>query len=452
MKNNSFLLALFLTLTATTAFSQQQLPASLRPYAVNLTYTLVKSLHRAGYDMPTMAARPVHQGVSQRNVLQLDSTKTYFGYNLNGPGDSTPLSRTIFTYPSDNVKVEADYQYENGAWTPLSRSTFISDSQKRLVEVLAETFDPGSQGYVPDSRLEIFPHGDSPELKDSVFTYAWDTVAMDWAPFIIIKNTFDDQNRLQESLSQVNYLGDPLVFQDVYSYDANGDNHLIESFIQQDGAVFPTERSDLAYADHLLIEIAVSSFDGVGFQPQSRANYAYTLFGALRLIMNFEWDAAINNYRMIQRIEYAYDNAQRLSSEETTFMNPNAADERYLKVYAYIQDENLSQEMGFFWDDDLFDWILDTKKHYYYNGLSVVDPLPGVARDLAAWPNPTVGVVQLTLESDASVQVFDLAGQLVQSRQMQPGQALDLSALPAGLYVVTALQGADYYTGRIVKQ
>jgi len=453
MKNNALLFALFFALAAPSAYTQRTLSTGVRPYTENWTYTLVKSMHRAGFDMPTMPATPaLANGVSPRNVLQLDSTKTFYQYDLNFPGDSTPLFRTINKYPFADTKIEVNYQFENGEWLALNRSTIISDNQERLTEVVAEAFDPVSQAFRLDSRLLIFSHGDSPELVDSVFTHAWDTTIQDWTPVFSIRNVFDDQDRLLESNSQVDYFGDPLIFRDVYSYDANGDNHLIESYAILGADEFLGERTDLVYVDHRPIEVLVSVAESTGFSQQSRTNYAYTLFGAVRKQMNFEWDVEKGNFRLYQTIDYLYDFAQRLAGKETIFMPLNAWDERERISYSYIDDENLYLEWVHNWDHDLFDWILDSKKYYYYNGLVSVDPTPRPALALTASPNPTTGFVQFNFDDEATVRVFDLAGQLVQSRLMQPGQALDLTALPAGVYAVTALEGRDFYSGRVVKQ
>ena len=453
MKNNALLFALFLILGGPAAFAQKTLPASVRPYAENWTYTLVKSLHRVGYDMPTMPALPRPTGAQARNnPLQLDSTKTFYAYGLNAPGDSTPLSRTIYKYPFEDTKIEVNYQFENGDWLKLNRNTLISDQQQRLVEVFAEAYDPETESLKPDSRLELFPHGDSPELVDSIFTYQWNPDILDWAPVFAIRNVYDGQNRLLESLSTVDYFGDPLIFRDVHYYDANGDNHLIESYAILGNDEFLGERTDLVYVDHRPIEVLVSVADSAGFSPQSRTNYAYTLFGAVRKQMNFEWDAEKENFRLNQTIDYFYDAQQRLAGKETAFLPLNAWEERERVSYSYIQDENLYLEWVHIWNEDLFDWVLDSKKYYYYNGLVSVDPTPRPALALTASPNPTTGLVQFSFDNEAEVRVFDPAGQLVQSRRMQPGQALDLTALPAGVYAVTALEGRDFYSGRVVKQ
>lgn len=450
MKRIRISIFLIWALSSNMTFAQRTLAPGLQPYAANLTYTVVKALHRAGFDMPSMVA-PAAKGAAPRSVLQLDSTKTFYGYNLNAPGDSTPLFRTIYKYPFDDTKIEVDYMFENNAWLPQAQTTLVSDGQQRLVEVLAEVYDPVTQKYNPDSRLEIFPHGDSPEHIDSFLTYLWDSTIMDWHIILSVRNAFDAQDHLLESVSSFDYFGDPLIFREVYSYDANGDNHLIEEFAILGNDEFPSSRTDLVYLDHRPIEVTLSVFDSLGLSPQNRDNYSYTLFGALRKNLKFEWNAANGTWYLYQTIEYNYDNAQRLVGKETAYLPSGAPEEREFVYYVYIDGENLSLEWFYLWDEDQFDWVLDSKKHYYYKGVTSVRPDP-VTRALAMWPNPTSGLVQFALDDDAAVQVFDAAGHLVQSRLVQSGQTMDITMLPAGIYSVTARQEANFYTGKIVKQ
>lgn len=445
---NYFLPALLWVLAFSQSFAQKTLSPSLKPYADNLPHNVKSLLSQAGFDLQTTSTNKV----SARSPLQLDSTKTYYGYNQPAPGDSTPIYRSNFTYPAADTKIEISYQFENGGWQAVSRFTVVSDGQQRIVTILGEAYDLDAQEFKPDSRLENFPHGDSPDLIDSFFVYGWDTTQNDWLLLLFTINTFDAGERLTESISNFDFNGTQVLFKDVYSYDANGDNYLIEQYAVFDGFEFPSGRTEIAYSDHRPIERNVFVFDGTGFALNSRETYAYTTFGALRLTLFFEWDVTINDLRLVRWVEHKFDGEQRIASTETTAVNPDGSDERQLVTYAYIQDENLSLEMNFNWDDDLFDWVLDTKKHYYYNGLVAVKPDPAKALALQIVPNPTTDAVRLTLENEAFVQVFSQTGQLLQSILMQPGQMLNLADLPTGLYQITAQQGADFYIGKVVKQ
>lgn len=447
MKNYFFLPVLFL-LAVSQSFAQKTLAPSLKPYADNWSHNVKRMLNHAGFDLQAAAVNKI----SSRGDLQLDSTKTFYAYNLPAPGDSTPLFRTIYQYPTAIEAIETNYQFEGNVWQPINRTTITRDAQQRIVLVTGEGYDWDSQSFVPDSRLESYPHGNSQDLLDSFFVYAWNTDLEDWELLLSTQNVFDDNDRLMEQYSIFDLSGTVLEFKDVYLYNDNGDNHIIETYALFDGFEFNTGRTEIQYFDHQPIEVTVFVTDGLEFFPQSRRNYAYTLFGAVRLELGFEWNVEKEDWRMIERTEYGYDNQQRVASKETTFINQDAPNERELQTFGYVQDDYLLVEYLLFWDDNLFDWMLDSKKFYYYAGLVSVRPTPRPALALQIAPNPTTDAVRLNLQEETTVQVFNTAGNLVQSRLIQPGQSLNLVELPAGIYQVTAQQGADFYSGKIVKQ
>lgn len=454
MKNNSILLIAFFALMASGANAQKTLSPQVRPYAANWTYTLVKAMNAAGFDMPTMSATaPLPALQNPSSALRLDSTKTFYGYGFNGTPDSTPLVRVKYQYPSPQVLVVTEEQFDNGTWLTLNRNTQTTDDLGRLVDVFAELYDPATQTFVPDSRLEIYPHGTSLELVDSFFTFGWNPSLESMQPLLINWNTFNNQDQLLESVSKVLLFNDPLLFREVYAYDINGDNHLIESFATIDGQELPSGRTDISYFDHLPIETTTMEFDGGAFIPETRVNMAYTLFGALRRQLDFTWNADLQTWYLGKTTDLAYDDEQRLAGKETAFLPLNAPEEREYVAYAYVEGENLYTERLLLWDDELFDWVLAQKKYYYYSGGTTAnDPEPRPVQTLLMSPNPTVGPVHFPFGEEVALQVFDMAGQQIKSVLLQPGQPLDLSNLPAGIYHLRARDPEGWYSGKIVKE
>lgn len=451
MKNKIALFALFLFLSGQMAFAQKTLPQGVQPYAENWTYTLVNAMHRAGFDMPTMKATPQPANIiQQRNALQLDSTKTFNAYN-SPTGDSTPVFKTRYLYPSADSKMEISYQYDNGVWKPINRALYVNDDQQRIVEVLGESYNEESQSFFFDSRLDVFPHGNSDILVDSFFTYAYDTVSQNWLLLLANRNTFDAQDKQQENLTTLFYLGEPIVFKEKFFYDAHGDNHLIEETGSFGGEEVSTGKTEMTYVDHQLIEAVVYASDGFSFFPQERSNYAYNLNGSMRKEMSFEWNAANNNFQLVQTIDFFYDNQNRLAGKETVKIQPNAWDEKERVSYAYVEGTDLYLEYVHNWNDDLFDWILDSKKYFYYDGSTAVDPTPATVKALSISPNPGTGVFRLNLASEAVVHVFDATGKMMQSTVLQPGQDLNITALMPGMYTLMARQGTAVFNGKIVK-
>jgi hypothetical protein len=54
---------------------------------------------------------------------------------------------------------------------------------------------------------------------------------------------------------------------------------------------------------------------------------------------------------------------------------------------------------------------------------------------LNIYPNPTTGMVQLSMPVNGSYKIFTMRGELLETKGIQ-GMNIDLSALPMGLYVV----------------
>ena len=436
---------LFLALLLQTAFAQRRLSPALLPYAENWTYTMVNAMHRAGFDMPTLSSSTnIDDG-----TLQLDSTKTFFEYDLIAPGDSTPLFRTVYQYPMPDSRTETNYQYTNGQWERINRSTLLRDGKDRLVEVIAETFDAQSQSFVPDSRLEIFPHGDSPELVDSFFTYLWDSTLLDWTIVLANRNQFDANNKLLESSNALNTPGTPLLFKEVYSYDTNGDNHLIEEFSIIGGDELPASRTEIKYVDHRPVEVLLHHAESGVLVPQKKTTYAYMNFGSGRRQTDFEWNAPTGHWRIVQSMDYTYDSAERIS---TLITANNLLETRERIAYTYHSAENLALETLSVWDDALFDWSLDSKKYYHYKGLVAVNPEPLSALKLQVSPNPTTGLVQLELAAPAWIQLYNSNGRLMRSVDYKPGQLLEINELPNGVYFITARTGHAMHTGKVIKQ
>lgn len=450
---NILLPTLFWVLAFNAAYAQRALPPALQPYASNLSYSVSKSMHEAGFLLPAMPDARNLAGAEMLNPeFRLDSTENFYGYELNGIGDSLPFARSIYKYPFSDVKIEINYMYEAGEWKKINRTTFVSDAQHRLVEALAEVFDETTQAFLPDSYLEVLPHGNSATLMDAFIVSQWDDTIMDWKVLFSTKNTFDDSDRLLESLSTFDYFGEPLLLKDVYGYDANGDNVLIESFSLFGGIEYPSGNQQLEYENHLLTVLIEFAPDDQGEQqPVQKTEYTYTGAGKTETENHFGWDVEKEDWRQNEALLFAYDNVLRLSARETRRFNLDMPEERERIAYAYLADENLALESFFTWNGSVF--LLSERKFYHYSEQLSASPEPfAEAAPLLASPNPTAGVISVNLSVPASLRIYDSQGALLRSVGYEPEDLTDLGDLPGGLYFISAVSGQKLYSGRFVKK
>ncbi len=431
--------------------AQKTLPPSLQPYAPNWHHSIVKFMQRMGYQMPTMHNDLVGSaGVQDRSAfLQLDSTKTFYAYDVPFPGDSTPLFRSKYRYEPLNIKIELNEQFENGSWLTLNRSTVRSDDLGRDVEITAEAYDQPTKDFTPDSRLLVYPRGSSKNLFDSVFTYRWDPQAQDWVMIFTILNQYSPNDRLLESRSLLDVFGQPVWFKDKYIYDANGDNIRVESFGLLDGFEIMTSKVEIRYNQNQPVETIAYAVNEMGeFEPQSRITRSFVLTDREKQVNSYEWDLENNDWFQTEGVTYDYDNERRVIQKETTFYHKEDPEERERFTYAYKQGENLALESSFVWIDN--DFILTDRKYYYYRGAASAkgseSNLP-----LTLLPNPTIGHAQLQLNEPAVINIYNTNGDLISSGMYQPNATLLLYDLPNGLYFITARTEKEMFSGRLVK-
>jgi hypothetical protein len=437
-------------------YAQKQLPASLQPYAVNWGYSTKQMLNAAGYEVPGPKANyDLLPAADHRSAkLELDSTITYFGYVSQGQ-DSTPLFRNVYTYPQSGVTVTTEYFYDKDHWTPLSMTTLIADDFGRLVDMVSQLYETESGVFIPDSRIELFPHENSLVLVDSFYVSSWNRDDNIYKRLFSVKNTYDEQNRLYESLSIIETFQVPLLFLDRYNYNAAGNLKLIESFNIDGDEEIPSSRQEFAYAGHLVDFVITLISDGAGgFFPQNKLIYSYTGFNKQKRLQYFEFDFEKNEFKLNEVDSFGYDANERVVLKEINTLNTEDSWVRHRDSYTFVQDDYIGSETGFVYEENLNAWTVEDKKFYYYTEVTADEPVePGVADAMFLYPNPSSGKVQVKLAGDITVYVYSLSGQLIRRIPLSPGEKIvDLSHLPAGLYQVRAKSGEDYFSGKLILQ
>jgi hypothetical protein len=257
---------------------------------------------------------------------------------------------------------------------------------------------------------------------------------------------------LLESLSSTTLFEYPIVFLDRYYYNYDGDLSGIESFNIDGGEEYPASRESFWYVDHLLQSfIAEVSDDLNGWVAESKMEYSYTGFRKEELVKSFVMDFEVSDWKLNHTLGYVYDNQERVVQNEEVFATEVGGWERQLNTYAYFIGEHLASESSYTYDDQTEVWILQDKKHYYYNELTAYDPIdPRQTEDLKMWPNPTSGYVQFQLNGGVLLQVFGSAGQVVRQFDLKNSERiLNLTVLPSGSYYVKAKSDDGYYAGMI---
>lgn len=434
---------------------------------VGISFAQIASLQRIERELPAHLVQvikrvqqvltPKTQASTLRTEpLRLDSTIRFVAYDLTTK-DSTPVVRTRNQYPNPKVTIEYQEQFEAGQWKILSRFVQTQDQLGRVIELSGESYDAGTGQYTLESRLLLYPRGNSMEMLDSIVIYAWNPEVEQLEKALKQNNVYNEKNQLIRSWSEVVVDGFKVELLENYTYNAAGENTLIEDFKIYFGIMAPSTRTEMSYKDGKLQEHVLSLYVQGKFIPSDRELYSYYSGGFRQEV--FIWDEANAGWYKIQNLIHRIDAWNRIVWREKLFRGSEGApDERQLELYTYLTEgtgangADLKREELFFWDNTSSKFNLSERKYYYYRGVSTRAPeLEVDAKTLRVYPNPSTDRVYLSLEEDAQVQVYNTAGQIMLSQQVLSGQALDIYTLPKGVYYFLARQEQRLYSGKMIK-
>lgn len=390
--------------------------------------------------------------------LRLDSTRSFFGYSLSIK-DSVPNVRSRFQYPKPTVTVEINDLFQQGTWITTGRFTETRDQLGRVVELTGESYLDEEKKYQPESKLRIYPRGNFSTLIDSVAIYLWNEDGNKWEKTLLQTNSYNAQNRLARELSEITVEGLKYQSMVTYTYNAAGKNDTIKEIDIFFGIISPVSITAMTYtADGKLKEVWVSKYQKGEFVLSARETYAYAPDMYRHDL--FERDETYGVWHKTQSLLYKLDQWKRIASLEKSLLGfDEDPDTRELVLYTYAvagdqpDYQKLSLEQTLQWDDAAGKFNLSDRKFYHYRGISTDLPdLEVKVKSLLIYPNPTQESVQLSLEEDAQVWVFNGLGQQMLSRRLAAGQSLDVMNLSRGIYYVVAQQEQILYTGKLIKQ
>jgi hypothetical protein len=436
------------TLAISQLFAQHQIPKEAHYYVTELSKTSQLLLERAGLLKP--AAGENEQLETRATDLRLDSTETFHLYTQT---DSVPQSLTWYMYPEANVTVNIDFGWDVDHWIISNRTTTITDDLGRTVDIFAQRWDETLGNYVPESRLEVFPRGDSHSLIDSFFVSRWDE-NQTWTREFSTWNAYGNNDLLQESASEFVFFGETLTLLDRYHYIANRLDK-VETFQVFEGEEMLGSVTFYLYQNDVLRVTMTNVAAGIGeLVPESREEYTFNAAGLLELQNHFIYDFEKQDWKFTGADSYIYDEEGREYLHEVVSLDEVGIMTRTLTTSDYIRDEHLAMQTHAVYDNNIEDWAILDRIFYHYSEVVAVDPeLPADAEVLVMYPNPSNGTVNIGLDEDATVYVYGLNGQLVATTTTQGrNNTLDLNMLPAGLYQVRASTETAHYAGKLVKQ
>jgi len=380
---------------------------------------------------------------------QLDSTVLYSGYSLGN--DTFPLEKNVFEYPSTDVTVTTEFVFFD-EWFPNSRATQKQDNLGRLLEMHGEVFDTDTETWQPESRMHVYPHGNSMVAYDSIRLEIWDADAAIWTTTLRTITAYDAHNRPTATYTYTNFAGPEIALLDTFQYNASGDNHLTEQSILENGVWTVYNRIESVFSQNREIRRTTSAVAGPGtFFPTNTVETTYDAAGNPVLVQSSDFDFFTNEWVLIEKVERGYDSQNRLVFIKTENYATLAPAANRLD-YSYLDGQHLAVEVYSEKDTATQQWVVRDKTYYFYSGTTSSHDI-SIGEPLQISPNPTTGLVRLAVESSQiQISVLGMNGNRVTAGSSnQTGNEVDLCNLPAGVYYIIVQEGRERRVGKVVK-
>lgn len=202
-----------------------------------------------------------------------------------------------------------------------------------------------------------------------------------------------------------------------------------------------------------------AGFDLFNFNPSSYFGYlwsggswtpaiydtAYVSNGKINTSFLFNWSGSQLDSN--SRTEYIYDKMglqmQTLTYTYGSGIWTPVQGERDSIQYGSFNETQTRTSSYFSQADKQFIYL--NREHFYYNGLSIGNPINNT---LSLYPNPANTLVYINLNSPIhSVEIIDLQGKLKTFTRQQ--NELDVRGLEPGIYFIRVNSEGNYYSGRL---
>jgi len=342
-------------------------------------------------------------------------------------GDTSYCEKSVYTFVGNNKTMRISYTINNGDWVNNSKSEYTYDANNNRTSYIRYSWqdDTWKNSY----KQEYTYNANNNKTLD--ISYYWQDNA--WIGSYKTEYTYDANNN---RTLNINYSWQNNEWTNAdkseYTYDTNNNQTLYFYYSWQDNTWINNSKTESTYNANNNQTSSISfNWQDDAWINSSKNEYIYDTNNnqTSRIRSNWEDNAWVNS----SKTETVYDLAY-LSSEVTT---PYGNLEEYGIHNKFLSFTNYN------WNNNT--WEFDDKDEYYYSTATAIEELS--QEQLNIYPNPTRGIINISIPKLEKVEVYNLSGVLVQSTNKS---ILDLSKQEKGIYIVKAISNKGVVSKRII--
>ena len=268
------------------------------------------------------------------------------------------LSLSVYAQNSSVIDTAYSDDWENGTWTPDTRSYNSYDQQCRVTETILQTLDSVTGATWLNSGRILYSYLANNSLSKTV-TQVWDTATNDYTTAAEMRFVYTSFNKLDSSIAQ-----------------ACAENVCINII------------TTYAYNAQQLLDSSKTETTVPGFTSTTTSKYTYGNSGRIMEI-NVRSFNSLTNTSTLGRTQHTYDNAGNLTRTVTQgFQDPSWVNQ-VLDTLIYNSANKQIESLSKTWDVASASWVNSTHILYSYNAAGQQDQVVSQSWDAAAtnWVN-----------------------------------------------------------------
>ncbi len=475
-------------------------PTSLLP--INIARTKLKSSSSTTLASDSAISYSYYSSIS----TWLESEKELYSYN--SKGYMSQKDSYIWDYTENNYynSSSISYTYDNNNYLLQYIYSNLDETTNQLVSFLKKDYSYDSNGNITlqkeslwDSENSVWINSTKKEYsfntegKQLLYSsYNWDETASLWIGEIKTERTFSDENNLtqkviyswdydtndwylsykyfyeyneynnltiEQGYSYYEYadewnISTNMIYE--YTYDENGKVILYMSYSGEEKT--PIEKNETIYNDdnsHIAYRYSWDS-NANDWLNNSKTEYAYNNNGLMTLFCNYEWDEDTEQWDGEWKQIYEFDDNgnETLGSSYSWDDSINDWYGRIKTEFIFDTNENLVEMDSYNWDYDAANWIYSYKLIYYYSEHVFSNISQTQETQISLYPNPTTSnlTVTFTEATTATLELYNLQGAKVLSKQVNSNAPISLDDLEQGIYLYKLNINGEIQSGKIVKE
>lgn len=370
-------------------------------------------------------------------------------------------SKVEYIYNSKGLQISYktynSWDTTNKIWKAGTKTESTYDSVGHQILYIYSTWDATNKIWKIYSKYEFTFDGNGYLTNNSSFK--WDATNSKWINWNKAETTNDNNGNKTLFIS---YLWDAvnnvwnMTNKTEYTYDGTGLQTLAVSYSYSANTWKESSKSEYSYDSngHRILSISYNwDATTIAWKGNSKTEYSYNSDGLQISYTSYTWDATNTIWKVSTKTENIYDGFghKTLSIsykwDATNIWKENSKTE-------YTNDSNGNVIQTNYWLYAANVWVRNQIGTYYYsifiNTSAVVIP---VNTKISIYPNPAKCEIRINGINDPSkFTLTDMNGKLVMSRNIRNNEAISISSLSKGIYVVKLITHEGSIVSKLIKE